>query len=1048
MNRFLPAVLTVLLASSLGFALTAGGPPTPSPLQLTSTDVPTWLIGDSWAFATHVVTRDGANWTSLYTNLTFTVTERIEAVQDGAYLYVYNASTAGDLAMAGNMTEPTSGAVVHFTVTSASVRGYVWTERGDLAVVRTNETFLGRGQATLPLVGPRPLTFAGNVTTVNRPPEEDFDFPIEIGDAWRVASTLNMTGSLHLTIDMPFPLQDIVVDQPLTGDTVLDGQYWANASESVVVPAGTFETLRVHSVDAAGGTTDRWYAPKASNYVRLESHQVTSPTSYAHTWTNLTAYALTDPQMAVDVTLVPQKVGPGGLFDVVGTSDATNAAVRVVIPALNFTATTATDATGRFALSVSAPIDDDRTPANTDAGSHGVVVEVTKAGLQGFDAATVILLKPDLTVQGLAVRPVPVGDGTPTTLETTASVATDVPVYGPVDVTFVSENVDTDYDGVMDGPIEAYCGRGSCIGTATIGPVLPGSPVVAGVVWTPNPPAIPATVVLSAVVDPRDRYHETDEANNVVTTQVRVEGPDLTVSNATLEVRGWSYFFDSPAALGFVSTVIPVPPGAIVNLTARIRNAGVANATRSTVAAYYNTTVLNGTGDVPFAQSPVASLAAGEATPAILASWTAPSASGTYYVNVTADYGTALRETSEADNTFVFRMRVYDPTAPPDLVPISVNAPGKASVNRTVWISARVSNIGRGNASGFAVAFYNDTMRASPFALVAVGPLDKGANSSVISVPWSSPVLGPHVLWIEVDYGDLVPELNETNNTAPVVVGVYNVPSTTFSIGYPRVVTDNTYILPTTPVWFTAVDRTGEGLPAIWYRVDAGPWTSIQAGVTITLPAGPHTVSYNSTDLLGGVEPTHDAAVFVDDLPPETTATVSNGTRGRLVTLTAVDAASGLNWTEYRVDNGTWARYTGAPIELTEPGDYRVEFRSADRLGNLEATKSRAVHVEAAPPRGAAALNLKPLLALVFAAILLLAGWFAAPSEDPVRRRRWLLTIVAPPAILEAATGLVSLAVAEMAAPGGSLGLPVDLAILALGLLILFFSRRRALRNL
>ncbi|HLE45638.1 MAG TPA: CARDB domain-containing protein [Thermoplasmata archaeon] len=1048
MMRAIAAVLVLSVVLPLAATAAGGETPAPHPAALTSADVPTWLVGDAWRFFTHVATRDDANWTDMRTNLTVTVAARIQALQDGAWRYLYNATTAGDLQGQGNMTDPNSGSTVHFTIASATVQGYLWTERGDLAMARTNQTFSGTGTAMVPLFGSRPMTMNGSLTEISLPPEEDFDFPIEVQDTWHVGAVLNTTGSVRIVVDLPAPIPDVVISQPLAGDTPVDARSWVNGSETVSVPAGTFEALRIHSVDAGGGTTDRWYGPNASNYVRLETHDVSGATRYTHTWTNLTSYTLTAPVVSVGVSLVPQRVGPGGPVDVVGTTSAVGATAVVRIPFLNTTATAVTNATGGFRVTVTAPADDDRTPANTDMGSHGVLVDVDSAGSLGFGAATVVLLKPDLALQGLSITPLPVGDGLPTTLDTTVSVATTVPVDAPVDVTFVSEDVDTDSDGVMDAPIDAYCSRGSCIGTATVGPVLPGSPVTAGVSWTPATPAIPATLTLSAVVDPRDRYAETDEANNLATAAVRVEGPDLTPGNATLEVRGRWVFFDDPAALGFVSSVVDVPLGAPVNLTVRIRNAGPVNASRGTTAAFYNTSVLNGTGDVPFWTSAIPALAAGEDSATLRAQWTAPIASGTYFVNVTADHGSALRETSEVDNTFVFRMRVYDPGALPDLTPVSVAAPAKASVGRVVTIDARVRNVGRGNASGFTLVFYNDTMRASPFAVAAVGPLGMNATSSVVSGSWSSPVLGPHLLWVEVDYDNIVPELNETNNTWPVVIGVYDLPSTVISIGAPKVVSDNTYILPTTPLWFAATDRTGEGPPTIWYRVDAGNWTSIASGATITLPAGPHTVSYNSTDRLGGVEPTHDATVFVDDLPPETTAAVSNGTAGKLVTLTAVDAASGLDWTEYRIDNGTWTRYAGSPIEVAEPGGHRVEFRSTDRLGNLEATRSLNLTVEAATTPGPAPLNLKPLLALAFAAILALVGWFAAPSREPARRRRWLLSVVAPPAVLELATGLVSLAVPEMAVPGGSLGLPVDLAILAIGLLVVLFSRRRALRNL
>jgi glucose/arabinose dehydrogenase/type 1 glutamine amidotransferase/regulation of enolase protein 1 (concanavalin A-like superfamily) len=85
-----------------------------------------------------------------------------------------------------------------------------------------------------------------------------------------------------------------------------------------------------------------------------------------------------------------------------------------------------------------------------------------------------------------------------------------------------------------------------------------------------------------------------------------------------------------------------------------------------------------------------------------------------------------------------------------------------------------------------------------------------------------------------------------------------------------------------------------------------------------------------------------------DTTAPVTTAgqaVVGDGVR---VTLTATDetGGSGVESTEYRVDEGDWTDYT-APFTITEPGEHTVEFRSTDVAGNEEATKSIEVVVEA-----------------------------------------------------------------------------------------------------
>ena len=69
------------------------------------------------------------------------------------------------------------------------------------------------------------------------------------------------------------------------------------------------------------------------------------------------------------------------------------------------------------------------------------------------------------------------------------------------------------------------------------------------------------------------------------------------------------------------------------------------------------------------------------------------------------------------------------------------------------------------------------------------------------------------------------------------------------------------------------------------------------------------------------------------------------------MTLAGTDDASGsgIDKTEYRVDGGAFATYS-APIAITTAGTHTVEYRSTDKNGNVEATKSLAVKVDKAAP--------------------------------------------------------------------------------------------------
>jgi hypothetical protein len=65
----------------------------------------------------------------------------------------------------------------------------------------------------------------------------------------------------------------------------------------------------------------------------------------------------------------------------------------------------------------------------------------------------------------------------------------------------------------------------------------------------------------------------------------------------------------------------------------------------------------------------------------------------------------------------------------------------------------------------------------------------------------------------------------------------------------------------------------------------------------------------------------------------------SNYTSDVTVTLTATDDSSGVNYTMYKVDGGTWTTYT-VPFVVSGNGDHTVAYYSVDKAGNTEIEKS------------------------------------------------------------------------------------------------------------
>lgn len=103
-----------------------------------------------------------------------------------------------------------------------------------------------------------------------------------------------------------------------------------------------------------------------------------------------------------------------------------------------------------------------------------------------------------------------------------------------------------------------------------------------------------------------------------------------------------------------------------------------------------------------------------------------------------------------------------------------------------------------------------------------------------------------------------------------------------------------------------------------------------------------------------------------DTTPPATTATLSGmqGTNGwytsaLTVTLTATDneGGSGVAGTEYSLDNGvTWQPYSGAFV-FSKEGVIAMQYRSADKAGNKEETKTQAIKIDQTAPEGRITFN-------------------------------------------------------------------------------------------
>ena len=180
------------------------------------------------------------------------------------------------------------------------------------------------------------------------------------------------------------------------------------------------------------------------------------------------------------------------------------------------------------------------------------------------------------------------------------------------------------------------------------------------------------------------------------------------------------------------------------------------------------------------------------------------------------------------------------------------------------------------------------------------------------------------------------------------------------------------------PTWWMRMRLVGATLTSEYSLTDpdgAGAnWVSLgTANINTILPTTAGTRYIAAYGGNGSISARYDyIRITPDDCPtgadttaPTTTATSAPAPNAAgwsnadvNVTLTGADNAngSGVDKVEYKVDGGAFATYS-APVAITADGTHTVEYRSTDKAGNVEATKSLTVKVDKAAPATTATLQ-------------------------------------------------------------------------------------------
>jgi subtilase family serine protease len=551
---------------------------------------------------------------------------------------------------------------------------------------------------------------------------------------------------------------------------------------------------------------------------------------------------------------------------------------------------------------------------------------------------------------------------------------------------------------------------------------------------------------------------------------------------------------------------LPLPPIRVgmsspVSLSIQVYNQGNGTATDDATVAFHEQS------SPPFSTFVLSPLAPAATSSRFTATWTSPAVPGTYFASVDIDYYDNVTEWDETNNVYTWTIEVVscpvtslavgspNHTSPAMVMYVRSSTPldlsvvdqsgfgirnttyridGRAPVNYTAtgtfflagegehaveWRSLdwagnleelsskvlRVDNIPPATTLSIGDPRYlvggNFVASSTPLTLLAVDGgvtpvgLDyteyrlDGGNWKTYSS--SFPLAGEGTHTLEYRSRDLLGNSEAVQSIQMVVDDTP--PATAISIGEPKYLTGGSFIKSSTLLTLSAVDD-GVGSNSTFYRLWGGSWSQwrdYSTSFNLAGRDGTWYVEFLSFDYLGNMEALQNETLILDDTPPVTTISPAVP-----FTLAATDSGCGLNVTMYRIDSGSWTVYTGN-FALSE-GEHTIYYYSIDNLGNVEQERSLVVR-----PPVEVEVNYKPIVALIFAVILLVAGIWSSKrrprkgGKDRTAVMKAFMMTSMPFVLAEAATGISSYVTGQLSIPPAlGFGTAVDLGVLMAGLVV------------
>ncbi len=487
--------------------------------------------------------------------------------------------------------------------------------------------------------------------------------------------------------------------------------------------------------------------------------------------------------------------------------------------------------------------------------------------------------------------------------------------------------------------------------------LLPSGTFTARVPWTPASAGPQRICVLA---DAEDYVAETEKANNAACVDAIVAPP------VRPDYVPWTPQPDGPIRVGLSRPV---------SLSLEVRNAGNGTAAAGSTLAFFN----ESSPAAPFATLAVPPLAPGATSARFAAAWTSPATPGTYRVIAQVDHGDSILEWNETNNEYAWTIDVV----PGPTTTLVVGTPN-VTASLTYVASSTPLALAARSAAGVDVAYTEVRV-------------DEGSWTRY-AAPFTLSGDGMHLL--EFRSADVLGNLGPEGTAALAVDDTP--PTSELRVGAPSVASEGTWVASSTPLEIAAhEDTVGNGtyvnrtvglrvfnepvndgetfeeyltrvnltlsreiwpdLASVTFRI-SGPCLDTDLGIFLDANGdGIRQVS----ELLGhSAGPMSDETVTLRNPPAGSYIIAIAGFAelpgGCLVGSEVVQefrgpAASGLSRALYRVGTSgawtAWQAYPVVPFALTgNDGPRDIEYRSEDRLGNLEVLRTARVILDDTPP--------------------------------------------------------------------------------------------------